>query len=199
MSPALPRFITALTLLLSVEALAAPLPSLLPQQPLIKPAEPAPATAASFTVGSVEMAKLISDSAYGTSIQARVKEKQAKLQSQIEAKRKQLDKLKSSAEAKLATMTPQQREAKSKEFQKKVEEFQKFGRSAEDELLKFQEEQQRLFIDAVEKACSEYGKAAGLAMIVVKKEMLYLGSGVEARDVTAAVIKQLDAPLPQKK
>lgn len=199
MSPALPRFITALTLLLSVEALAAPLPSLLPQQPLIKPAEPAPATATSFTVGSVEMAKLISDSAYGTSIQARVKEKQAKLQSQIEAKRKQLDKLKSSAEAKLATMTPQQREAKSKEFQKKVEEFQKFGRSAEDELLKFQEEQQRLFIDAVEKACSEYGKAAGLAMIVVKKEMLYLGSGVEARDVTAAVIKQLDAPLPQKK
>lgn len=194
----LPGFLILLTALITTPAHSAPLPSLLPQQPVIKAPETSKNTNA-VKVGYVDIAKILGESSYGSAFQSKVKEKQAKLQAQIESKRKQLDKLKSSTEAKLATMTQQQREAKAKEFQKKVDEFQKFGRNAEDELLKFQEEQQRTFYEALEKACADHGKSGGFSMIVIKKDMLYLGSGVEALDVTEAIAKLLDATVPQKK
>ena len=114
------------------------------------------------------------------------------LQGQIEAKRKQLDKQKSAIEAKLKTLTPPQREAKAKEFQKKVEEFQKFGMNAEKELQTRQEEFSVKLFKAIEQASADLGKAKGLSLVVVKRELLYLGSGVDAQDVTDDVIKKID-------
>ena len=197
--------ILAITLVLTAAlwqpAGAESVPSLLPQKPLaetavVQASSPAPAPT---KLGYIDMAKILSESTYGASIKSAISDKQSKLQSQIETKRKQLDKQKSAIEAKLQSLTPQQREAKGKEFQKKVEEFQKFGRGLEEELQKFQDEQQNRFMERLEAVCSEYGKGNGLSLIIVKKELLYLGSGVETQDISDAVIKQLDAaPAPKK-
>jgi len=99
---------------------------------------------------------------------------------------------KAAIEAKLQTLSPQQREAKGKEFQKKVEEFQKFGMNAEKELQARQEEFSSRLYKAIEQASTDYGKANNLSLVVVKRELLYLGSGVDALDVTDGIIKLID-------
>jgi len=140
----------------------------------------------------VDIARIAAESETGKSEQAKIGDLKKKLQGQIEAKRKQLDKQKAAIEAKINTLTAQQREAKAKEFQKKVEEFQKFGINAEKQLQARQEEFSDKLFKAIEQASAEIAKAKGLALVVIKRELLYLGSGVDAQDVTDDVIRQID-------
>lgn len=175
----------------------APMPSLLPAAPQALPApvqKPAEGTTAQqpMRLGHVDMARIAAESETGKAGQSQLADLKNKLEGQIEAKRKQLDKQKSAIEAKLKTLTPQQRETKAKEFQKKVEEFQKFGINAEKQLQTRQEEFSEKLFKAIEQASVDLGKAKGLAVVVIKKELLYLGSGVDAEDVTNEVITKID-------
>jgi len=175
----------------------APIPSLLPVAPLVVPSlaqKPSEGTTAqqSVRLGHVDLARIAAESETGKTGQSQLADLKKKLQGQIESKRKQLEKQKDAIEAKLKTLTPQQREAKAKEFQKKVEEFQKFGINAEKQLQNKQEEYSDKLFKVIEKASAELGKAKGLAIVVVKRELLYLGSGVDAQDVTDEVIKKID-------
>ena len=158
-----------------------------------KLAEPA---AASF--GYVDIARIGAESETGKTGMAQITDLKNKFQGQIEAKRKQLEKQQAAIEAKLKTLTPPQREAKAKEFQKKVEEFQKFGMNAEKELQSKQEEFSDKLFKAIEKASAELAKAKGLALVVIKRDMLYLGSGVDAKDVTDGIITLVDGKEPKK-
>ena len=146
----------------------------------------------STRLGHVDLARIAAESETGKAGQAQLADLKKKLQGQIETKRKQLEKQKAAIEAKLKTFTAEQREAKAKEFQKKVEEFQKFGMNAEKELQAKQEEFSDKLFKAIEQASAELGKAKGLALVVIKRELLYLGSGVDAQDVTDDVIKKID-------
>jgi len=175
----------------------APAPALLPAvpqaaaAPALKAPEPAPAQQPTH-LGHVDIARIAAESETAKSGQAQIGDLKKKLQGQLEAKRKQLEKQRAAIEAKLKTLTAEQREAKGKEFQKKVEEFQKFGQNAEKQLQARQEEFTDKLFKAVEQASAELGKAKGLALVVIKREMLYLGSGVNAQDVTDEVIKKID-------
>ena len=143
-------------------------------------------------LGHVDIARVAAESETGKAEQTQIGELKKKLQGQIEAKRKQLEKQKGAIEAKIATLTAQQREAKGKEFQKKVAEFQRFGMNAEKQLQARQEELSGKLFKAIEQASADLAKAKGLALVVIKRELLYLGSGVDAQDVTDDVIKKID-------
>jgi outer membrane protein len=175
----------------------APTPSLLPAAPQTilvptqKPSEGIPAQQAT-RLGQVDIARIGGDSETGKAGQAQIASLKKKLQGQIEAKKNQLEKQKSDIEAKLKTLAPAQREAKAKAFQKKVDEFQKFVMNAEKELQAKQEELSDKLFKAIEHASVELGNAKGLAVVVIKRELLYLGSGVETQDVTDDVIKKID-------
>jgi outer membrane protein len=171
----------------------APVPAVVqaPAAAAEKPAEVA-VTQPSTHLGHVDLARIAAESETGKAGQAQFADLKKKLQGQIESKRKQLEKQKAAIEAKLKTYTAEQREAKAKEFQKKVEEFQKFGMNAEKELQSKQEEFSEKLFKAIEQASAELGKAKGLALVVVKRELLYLSNGVDAQDVTADVIKKID-------
>jgi outer membrane protein len=167
---------------------AAPLPAGV--EALKKPEDAA--TKPAVRLGHVDLMRIAAESETGKTGKAQLTELNTKLQGQMEAKRKQLEKQKAALEAKMQTLTPQQREAKGKEFQKKVEEYQKFGMNAQKELQERQEEFTGRLFKAIEQASSEYGKANNLSLVVVKRELLYLGSGVDAQDVTEGVIKLID-------
>lgn len=156
------------------------------KKPEAVPAQP------SVRLGYVDLVRIAAESETGKAGQAQLGDLKKKLQRQVEDKRKQLEKQKAAIEAKLQTLTPQQREAKGKEFQKKVEEFQKFGMNAEKELQERQEEFSSRLYKAIEQASADYGTANNLALVVVRRELLYLGSGVDAQDVTDGVIKLID-------
>lgn len=170
-------------------------PAAPPQPVLSAPSDAAPkpaAAAQSVRIGYVDIAKIGAESERGKVLRSLLTTKKDTLQGQIEGKKKALDKLKTSIEAKIATMTPQQREAKSKEFQKKLEELQRFARTSEEEFLALQEKETGALYRAIEQSAVEHGKASGFAAIVVKKEQLYIGGSVDAQDVTDALIKALN-------
>ena len=79
-----------------------------------------------------------------------------------------------------------------------MEEFQKFGFNAEKELQTLQEELSKALFDTIEQAAVEYGKANGLALVVVKREILYLSSGVDSQDVSEGIIKLMDEKWQKK-
>jgi outer membrane protein len=173
----------------------APSPSLAAPQTVTAPAQkPAEGAAAqqSTRLGHVDLARIAAESETGKAAQAQFAELKKKLQGQIEAKRKQLEKQKAAIEAKLKSYTADQREAKGREFQKKVEEFQKFGQNAEKELQAKQADFSEKLFKAIEQASADLGKAKGLALVVIKRELLYLSSSVDAQDITDDVIKQID-------
>jgi outer membrane protein len=171
----------------------APVPAVVqaPAAAAEKPVEAA-VTQPSTHLGHVDLARIAAESETGKAGQAQFADLKKKLQGQIESRRKQLEKQKAAIEAKLKTYTAEQREAKAREFQKKVEEFQKFGMNAEKELQSKQEEFSEKLFKAIEQASAELGKAKGLALVVVKRELLYQSSGVDAQDVTDDIIKKID-------
>lgn len=172
--------------------------------PATAPALPATAPQKAVTpvqptrIGSVDMSRIFTESERGKAFKALLTAKKDKLQGRIDSRKKQVEKLKTSIEAKIASMTPQQREAKSKEFQKKVEELQKLARTSEEELFTLQDKESKAFYEAVEKAAVAYGTANGFAAIVIKKELLYVGSSVEAQDVTDALTKAVNLDYQKK-
>ena len=149
-------------------------------------------------IGYVDLIRIGSETVRGKEVEAKLKGMKDKLQARIDAKRKQLDKLRASFEAKLPTLSQEQREAKAKEFQKKVEEFQKFGKKLEEELYTTQERETKGLYDATEQSAVAYGKANGLAVVVVKKELLYVGDNIDAQDITNPLIKAMDEAARKK-
>jgi outer membrane protein len=171
------------------------IPATPPQTAVPAAADPAPkpaAAAQAARIGYVDIARIGSESERGKALKTLLTGRKDKLQGKIEDKKKALDKLKTSIEAKIAAMTPKQREAKSKEFQKKLEELQKLAQASEEEFFTLQEKETKSLYDAIEQSAVAHGKAGGFAAIVVKKELLYIGSNVDTQDVTDALIKELN-------
>lgn len=149
-------------------------------------------TVQSARIGYADIARIGTESERGKALKIQLISKKDKLQGIIDEKKKSIEKLKTSIEAKFASMTPQQREAKSKEFQKKLEELRKFVQAAEEELFVLQDKETRSLYEAIEHAAAAHGKANGFAAIVAKKELLYTGSTVDAQDVTDVLINAVN-------
>ncbi|MDD2898509.1 MAG: OmpH family outer membrane protein [Desulfuromonadaceae bacterium] len=148
--------------------------------------------AQSIRMGYVDINRVGSESERGKALKVQLTAQKDKLQSKLDVKKKQLEKLKASIEAKIAQMTPQQRDAKAKEFQKKMEELQKLARSSEEDLLKLQDKETKGLYDEIEKAAIAHGTANKLAVVVVKRELLYVAPAVDAQDITDALIKAVN-------
>jgi outer membrane protein len=159
-----------------------------PEQKKVESA-PASQPAQAIRIGYVDITRIGNESVPGKAAQARFKAKADKYQSQITAKQKQLEKQKAAIEAKLPSMLPEQRAAKAREFEKKVEEYRKFVQNAEKELKPLEEELGRSLFGTIEKVVADYGTANGFAAIVAKKELLYQGSVVTTLDVTGDILK----------
>jgi outer membrane protein len=136
--------------------------------------------------------RISEESLLGKQLKGRFKEKSNKLQAQLNTKQKQLEKQKATLQAKLPNLIPDQRAVKIKEYEKKVEEFKKTVNNAEKELLPLQEELTRSITMETAAACESYAKANGFAVVVLKKDLFYVGANYEQQDITAEVIKLMD-------
>lgn len=164
----------------------------------VVPVKAAPPVAPAVVIGYVDMAKIGADSKPGKAAMRQMKEKTEKYRAQITGREKKLEKLKEEIKAQLPSLSPKERQAKARDFQKKIEEYQKFVQKAEKEMREREQELTAGILKSVEKIAQGYGKANGLAVIIPKQQLLFLGDGVELKDVTEAVLKQLDEPAPAK-
>jgi outer membrane protein len=145
-------------------------------------------------LGYIDANKVVEESKAGKAGKALFRDKADKFEAKAKAKEKQLDKLKAALEAQLPTLTPDQRQAKIKEFDKKVEEFRHFAQNVEKEMRALQDELNKSIFVSLEKAARTYGSANGYSIIVTKRELLYLGSNVDVQDLTDAILKQVNEP-----
>lgn len=145
-----------------------------------------------FRLGYADLLRVAGESAMGKVAKTHFEAKADKLKSQIDTKQKLLEKQKAALQAKLPTYTPEQRSAKVKEFEKKVEELRKMLQKADREMRPLQEDLLKEVYGKIEKAAGEYGAANGFSLIMDKKDLLYIGKDVDVQDVTEALIKHLD-------
>jgi len=145
-----------------------------------------------FRVGYVDTMKVAEQSDSGKVAKAHFEAKADRHKAQIDTKQKLLEKQKATLEAKLPTYTPEQRAAKIKDYEKKVEELRKLLQKADKEMKPMQEELIREIYGKIEKAARAYGAANDFAVILEKRELLYLGSNVDAEDVTDALIIEIN-------
>jgi outer membrane protein len=143
-------------------------------------------------VGYVDVLRVAEQSDAGKVAKAHFESKADRHKAQIDTKQKLLEKQKTTLESKLRTYTPEQRVAKIKEYEKKVDELRKLLEKADKEMRPMQEELIKDIYGKIEKVARDYGAANGFAVILQKRELLYLGNNVDAEDVTDILIKELN-------
>ncbi len=164
---------------------ASPSLSLLPSLKADLPAPVEPA--AGVRIGVVDINRITSSTAVGKAAQARMREQQARMQKQVDARKRQLERMKADIERQLPMLSPVQRQTKAREFQRKVEELQKFGLQAEKGLMETQARLLKGVQGAIEAAATTIAKDQGLAAVMVKGELLYLGPAVQPVDISDQV------------
>ena len=143
-------------------------------------------------IGYADLVKIAEKSDVGKVAKTHFEAKADRLKTQLETKQKLLEKQKATLEAKLPTYSPEQRTAKIKEYERKVEELRKMLIKADQELKPMQEELIKDIYGKIEKVAREYGAQKGYSVLLEKRELLYLGNNVEAEDVTDDLLKELN-------
>ncbi len=148
-------------------------------------------------LGSVDARKIAQESDKGKKAAAALKEMADKYQVKLDAKRKELEKMKADLEKNGAKMSATKLSAKEKEMQKKIGEFREFGLNAEQELAKKDKELSAQVTAELEKTVREYGRSNGYTAIVHKEGVIYNSGDYGVRDLTDDIQKIFDAP-PQE-
>ena len=143
-------------------------------------------------IGYADLVKIAEKSDVGKVAKTHFEAKADRLKTQLETKQRLLEKQKATLEAKLPTYSPEQRTAKIKEYERKVEELRKMLIKADQELKPMQEELIKDIYGKIEKVAREYGAQKGYSVLLEKRELLYLGNNVEAEDVTDDLLKELN-------
>jgi outer membrane protein len=159
----------------------------------------APAQTAKVKIGYLDFNKIGAESLEGKTAMADLKSRSEKLEVKLEARQKQLEKQRAAVEAKMESLTPKERAAKAKEFQKKVDEYQKLVKSSNGEMQVAQEKLTTRLYQLVREASSKYGASNGYDAIISKKDVVYMGDKVEAKDVTEEIIAKLNEMNAHKK
>lgn len=165
-----------------------------PVPPAVSEAKAAPAATAEkkFKIGYVDIMKIAGESDAGKVAKSHFEAKADRYKAQIDTKQKMLEKQKATLEAKLPTYSPEQRAAKIKAYEKKVEELRTMLQKADKEMRPMQEGLIKEVYTKIESAAQAYGAANGFSAIIEKRELLYLGKDIDAEDVTEALIKELN-------
>ncbi len=148
-------------------------------------------------LGSVELRKVAQESDKGKKAAETLKEMADKFQGQLDAKRKELEKMKADLEKNGAKLSAAKRSAKEKEMQKKIGEFREFGQNAEQDLAKKDKELSTPVGEELEKVVREYGRANGYTVIVHKDGVIYNSGDYGVKDLTDDILKIFNAP-PQE-
>lgn len=165
-----------------------------PALPAVSEGKAAPVAIAEkrFRVGYADIMKIATESEAGKVAKTHFEAKADRYKAQLDTKQKLLEKQKATLEAKLPTYSPEQRAAKIKAYEKKVDELRKMLQKADQEMRPMQEELVKEVYTKIESAARAYGSANGFSAIIDKREILYLGKEIDAEDVTETLIKELN-------
>ncbi|HTP65911.1 MAG TPA: OmpH family outer membrane protein [Geobacteraceae bacterium] len=144
-------------------------------------------------LGTVDLPRIVRESAAGKKAAAEMKKLYDKYQTKITAREKELEKLKKNLVEKGNSLSPEQRAAKERELQKKFQAYQEFGKNAQEDVAKKEKGLLDPIMDGLEKLVKDYGRANGYAAIAVKGSIIYNDARYEAKDLSDEILKEFDA------
>jgi outer membrane protein len=144
-------------------------------------------------LGLVDFRKVAMESEAGKKAASELKELNEKYQAQLNARGKELEKLRKAYVEKAKGLSPAKQSAKEKELQGKFQEYREFGQKLEQEMAKKDKEVSDRVGEALEKVIKEYGKKNGYTVIVQKEGFIYSDGKHDVKDLTDEILKQFDA------
>lgn len=144
-------------------------------------------------LGAVDFRKVAMESEAGKKAAAQLKELNEKYQAQLNAKGRELEKLRKAFVEKAKGLSAAKQSAKEKELQKKFAEYREFGQKAEQEMAQKDKEVSDRIGEALDKVIKEYGKNNGYTVIVQKEGLVYNDSKHDVKDLSDEILKMFDA------
>ena len=142
---------------------------------------------------SVDLRKIVQESEKGKKGAEELQEMAGKYQAKLNTQRKQLEKMKADLEKNGEKLSAAKRNAKVKELQNKIAEFQEFGQNAEQELAKKEKELSTQVGAELEKMIREYGRANGYTAILHKEGIIYNNGNLMVKDLSEDILKAFNS------
>lgn len=149
------------------------------------------ASAADVKLGSVDIQKVLIQSAAGKSAKEQLSQRASKYEAEKNTREDELKKLKSELEKQSVLLSESKRSEKEKDYQQKLKEYQRFLKDAQDDLQAKNDELTNKIVEHIVKDVQEYGRKNGYTFIFVKNDaMVYTD---DRADVTDDILKMVDA------
>ncbi|HEX9023012.1 MAG TPA: OmpH family outer membrane protein [Geobacteraceae bacterium] len=144
-------------------------------------------------LGVVDLPRVVRESDAGQKAAAKLKAIYEKYQQRITTKEKELEKLKKTLVEKGNALSPDKRDAREKDLQKKFKAYQEFAQNAQTDVAKREKELLKPIMDDIEKLVKDYGRANGYAAIAVKGSIVYNDAKSEPKDLSDDILLKFDA------
>jgi outer membrane protein len=151
-----------------------------------------PAMSAELKIGYIDLQKALTLSEAGKSAKARMGAEAQGYDAPLEARQKDLKKLKEELEKQSLVLSEEARAAKERDYQQKVKEWQRFTKDIQEELQQKEADYIRQILAELETIIKAMGKSEGYTLILEQAENFILYSD-ERIDLTEKVIKAYDA------
>ena len=151
-----------------------------------------PALSAEVKLGFVDLQKALNLSESGKAAKEKIQKKVKEHEGAIDARQKELKKLKDELEKQALLLSDEARGAKERDYQQKLKEFQRYTKDIQDELQQQDADFTRQILEDLFKVIKGIGEKEGYTMIFEQSEssLLYADDKI---DLTDKVIKVYDA------
>lgn len=149
-------------------------------------------------IGVVDILRIGTESKVGKAEKKRFEARGEKLKGEIEARGKKLEKEKKALEEKLPSLPPDQRQARIKEFEKKLDSYRKMVEKAQAEMEPLQKEINDRIFSLVEKGAAKVAAEKGLSVVIPKRDILFRSPDSTLVDVTEEMLEAVDSLAGEK-
>ncbi len=147
--------------------------------------------AADIKLGIFDMQRAMQSSLAGQEAKEQLATRFSNYQKEINVKQENLQKLKDELEKQGVLMSESVRNAKEKDYEQHLKEFQRFTKDAQDDLQAKDKELTNRIVEGAVKIVQDFGHKNGYTFILIKNQGLAFTD--DKVDVTEEVLKLLDA------
>lgn len=151
-----------------------------------------PALAVEVKLGYVDLQKALNLSETGKAAKEKIQKKVKEHEGTIDARQKELKKLKDDLEKQALLLSDEARGAKERDYQQKLKEFQRYTKDIQEELQQKDADFTRQILEELFKVIKGIGEKEGYTMIFEQSESSLLFAD-DKIDLTDKVIKAYDA------
>ncbi len=152
----------------------------------------APAFAADVKIGYIDLQKALNSSDAGKAAKEKIGKTVQEYQGTVEARQKELKKLKDDLDKQTLVLSDEARAAKEREYQQKLKDYQRFTKDIQEELQQKDADYTRQILEDLLKLVKEIGQKEGYTVILEQAESSILYAD-EKIDLTEKVISAYNA------